>query len=226
MEQDRDLSVAFSNSLRSTVVSTILPDGNMASIKRIYVDSATVEHHLMLLKQTQAPDQRDSNEAGSISHREIPIFLFSLDLPIPVFVDRYFQAVARPSMVIAVQSRQQLFESFVSCNGKSVLINSRDPLRSIISSVATLLGGLIPTHVTSLSAHHQLDENWMWSVGAHVLSATSTISTKFSQIHIDAVHRGYVLQALRHATSLINAGVSRFSKHSTSLKNTEFIHDH
>jgi hypothetical protein len=45
-----------------------------------------------------------------IDAREIPIFIFSLDMALPVLIDRQYQSKALPGgMVIAVQSLQHLW---------------------------------------------------------------------------------------------------------------------
>lgn len=100
MASDHALTVAFANALRSAVVATLKVDGRFVATKRMYLDSQVLQKHLQLLHDHLTADAEGES---SVSKRDIPIFLFSMDVPLPVFIDKHYQARALDDMVIAVQ---------------------------------------------------------------------------------------------------------------------------
>ena len=84
--------------------------------------------------------------------RSIPIFIISIDSDEPVFVDKYFQSVATDSMVIAARhNSRQNATAFARafCGDSALEYNMDDPSRSILQSVAALLGGTVPHEQTN-----------------------------------------------------------------------------
>lgn len=85
----------------------------------LYRDSISLEEHLRTLHthfQEAEPDLwRDG--AGS---RTIPIFIFSLDYPMPVLIDKYHQAKAMSDMYAAGEGG--------GCMGCMLITNSCDTL--------------------------------------------------------------------------------------------------
>jgi hypothetical protein len=57
--------------------------------------------------------------------RHIPIFMFSLDYELPVFIDKYYTSKALSDMVIIVQSNFHSWESRVACNDKPIYLDLR-----------------------------------------------------------------------------------------------------
>jgi hypothetical protein len=47
-----------------------------------------------------------------------------------------------------VQSNHHLWETPLSCNGRPVFWNLRNPLRAMVAAAAQVLGGLLPSHQT------------------------------------------------------------------------------
>lgn len=250
MKDDPALSMAFANALKSAVVPTLHLGGHFAAVKRLYLDSRVLAAELGSLHMREHIKHADPVEMPAVgdllkrhrvestsppkarkarrqktSHRahtrvrEIPIFIFSLDYPLPVFVDKFYQSKAVDGMVIAVQSNQHLWESHITCNNKAVYWNLRDPTRSVLSSVASVLGGLVPPHLAFSAAHNRTVQNWLWAVGSNPMSPLSH-GLWFSQMHADAVHRNYIVQGIREATSIANAAVIRLQRQSTSVANS------
>ncbi len=218
MADDAALAMAYTSSLRAAVVPTLMFDGHFTSIKRLYLDSQVLEHELKArLNTRQLPQQRGT--------REIPIFLFSLDSTLPVFIDKHFQARALPSMVVAVQSNYRLWESTISCNNRPIYWNLRNPLKAIIASSAQLLGGLLPMQQTFDEVHRRDAQAWTWAVGDSPLSPITShdFSIRFSQMQVDALHRNYVITAVRKATSIVNRAVLKLRTVRTTEANSLIV---
>jgi hypothetical protein len=226
LADDPTLAVAFTSSIRSAVIPTLKIDGSFAAIKRLYLDSFAIRNALAVFRSQHVDGPSGGTYAagkdgGSVKRptaREIPIFLFSLDYPLPVFVDKYYQSRALPDMVVAVQSTQHLWESHLSCNRKAVFWNLHDPLRAIVASTAQLLSGLLPAHLTYSRAHNRTAQNWVWSVGMSPLTPLSS-GLSFSRIHRDAAHRNYVVKAMLAATARVNRVVSELRATPTTVGN-------
>jgi hypothetical protein len=217
MDDDATLSMAYFSALRSAVVPMISYDGKFSAVKRSYLDSKVLERELTArLRTKQMPQQKDV--------RNIPIFLFSLDTDLPVFIDKVHQARALSTMVIAAQSNYHLWETPLQCNNRPIYWNLRNPLKALVRETAHALGGLLPLHVTHSHAHNRDSEFWAWSVGDSPLSSTSN-GVRFSDIQKDALHRNYVVNAIRRASSIVNRSIVRLRQIETTSSNRalEFI---
>ena len=224
MDDDPVLAMSYSSALRSATIPSIGFDGKFQAIKRMYLDSATLERNLQTAEAKKGQklfDAPSSSSSSSRKIRDISLFLFSLDFPLPVLVDKFFQSVALPGsdLVVAVQSSIRLWEAPLSCNGQPLFWNLRDPLRSMVSSVAQVLGGVMPAHVKYSAAHQRVAQDWSWSVGASPLALTSALGLEFSQMQRDALHRNYVLSAIRAATARVNSALKRLSHEKTTFAN-------
>jgi len=73
------------------------------------------------------------------------------------------------------------------CDG-ILLQRPLSPLKHALSAVLQHLGGILPPHLGYNPGRKLVQHDWLWSVGGHPLSWTSW-GGKFSQIHIDALHR-------------------------------------
>eukprot|EP00002_Diphylleia_rotans_P035024 TRINITY_DN7593_c0_g1_i3.p1 TRINITY_DN7593_c0_g1~~TRINITY_DN7593_c0_g1_i3.p1 ORF type:complete len:704 (-),score=133.81 TRINITY_DN7593_c0_g1_i3:988-3099(-) len=119
MDEDPVLSVAFASALKTDMVGAMDARGRFYSQQRTYIDSVQFRRHLSLTSEILDNDQTSSRAL------RIPIFLFSLDHPYPVLVDKYYQAQALGSMVIAVQSPQLRWETNLMCNSIPIFWNLR-----------------------------------------------------------------------------------------------------
>ena len=176
-------------------------------------------NHIGSARRSQSPTSHSHGHSlDMLASRVIPIFLFSLSYPLPIFIDKFYQAKALDNMVVAVQSNQRLWESHVACNHHPVYWDLRSPLRSIVASVAQLLGGLLPAHVTYTAAHNRTAQSWLWAIGSNPMVGTSS-GLQFSGTQQDAVHRHYVVSALRQVTHAINGAVMKLQQQPTTLGN-------
>lgn len=64
-----------------------------------------------------------------------------------------------------------------------------------MAAVTEHVGGVLPSHVNFNIPRGRVEEDWLWSVGAHPFSVTAA-GTSLARTHHDAVHRAYVLTAL------------------------------
>ncbi len=79
------------------------------------------------------------------------------------------------------------------CNG-ALLSRPFSPLKDALAAVLQHLGGVLPPHLAYNPDKRAVTHDWLWSVGAHPLSHTSSGHT-FTQLQIDALHRCARLQA-------------------------------
>lgn len=85
--------------------------------------------------------------------KAISVFVVSVDLPQPLFLDRVHVAKAIDDTVVIVQNSQLTIPSNVLCNGHPQTIYGRNPLREALSATAHALHGLLPSHAAD-QRHH------------------------------------------------------------------------
>lgn len=73
------------------------------------------------------------------------------------------------------------------CDG-ILLQRPLSPLKHALSAILQHLGGILPPHLGYNPGRQVVQHDWLWSVGGHPLSWTSW-GGKYSQMHIDALHR-------------------------------------
>jgi len=219
MAEDHALGVAYANALRSAVVATLKVDGRFVATKRMYLDSQVLEKHLQLLHEHMAGGREE--ERGVIDKRDIAIFIFSMDVPLPVFIDKHYQAKGLEDMVIAVQSDEVEWESHLSCNGKPIVWNLRNPLRAVLAATVQHMAGVLPMHLNMDEGHNKVSQDWLWSVGCSPLSHTASHVSNFSQFHVDSAHRNYIAQDLAESLRVANEGVAALVRAHTSRDNSD-----
>ena len=199
------LAMAYTNSLRSAVVPTLMHDGHFSAIKRMYLDTAVLLHELVRF----TPDLPPPPVQGTFAARSISIFLFSMDYPLPVFLDRTYVSRAFPAqeLVIATQSSYHLYESAVSCNHAPVYVNLNYPFHSLLHSIVRLLTATLPHHLAH-SSPHAPSSQWAMSVGGSVLTPLSSGHT-FSALERRAIQRSYLVLHLTEFTHQVNLAVLR-----------------
>jgi hypothetical protein len=92
------------------------------------------------------------------------------------------------------------------CDG-ILLQRPLSPLKHALSAILQHLGGILPPHLGYDPARELVQRDWLWSVGAHPLSWTSW-GGKYSQMHIDALHRWVNASSLHRALSREAAGAA------------------
>ncbi|KAM7268421.1 hypothetical protein ACFE04_010587 [Oxalis oulophora] len=142
--------------------------------------------------------------ANSRSTLEVPIFWFIHgDL---LLVDKHLQAKALSDMVIVIQSDQSFLESPLQCNGKSLLLDLRRPIKPAMAAISEHLAGLLPLPISYSQAHESAIEDWTWSVGCNPLSMTSQ-GWHISQFQTDTIARSYIITALEESVQSVNSAI-------------------
>eukprot|EP00011_Vannellida_sp_DIVA3-517-6-12_P000702 CAMPEP_0114619546 /NCGR_PEP_ID=MMETSP0168-20121206/8268_1 /TAXON_ID=95228 ORGANISM="Vannella sp., Strain DIVA3 517/6/12" /NCGR_SAMPLE_ID=MMETSP0168 /ASSEMBLY_ACC=CAM_ASM_000044 /LENGTH=924 /DNA_ID=CAMNT_0001830715 /DNA_START=34 /DNA_END=2805 /DNA_ORIENTATION=+ len=195
------VATAFQASIRTAAIPSLSPQGEYYTVEQEYVDSMTLRDKLTA-ERTFADLGRE--ESGLIRH--VPIFFFSISTPVPVLIDRYYQAKALDDAVIVVQNAQMQYPSRLACNGNIIHLNLRNPLKPMLASTALFLGGVIPTHISYDPAHQSATQDWLWSVGDNPLSRTSH-GTTFNRFQIDTAQRNMVVSSLERSIALVNEGI-------------------
>ena len=198
--------LARSSLIASPRVSRLCSDGHFSAIKRLYLDTSVLLHELLHFTPSRAPP---TSSTGLYSQRSLSIFLFSMDFPLPVFLDKTHTARAFPEheAIIATQSSYHLYESPVSCNHAPVYSNLNYPFHSIMTQIVRLLSSTLPHHLAH-STPHSPSSQWAVSVGTSVLTPLSS-GHRFSPLEVQAMHRAYLVLHLTEATHRINVAILR-----------------
>eukprot|EP01112_Ceratiomyxa_fruticulosa_P000092 TRINITY_DN10114_c0_g1_i1.p1 TRINITY_DN10114_c0_g1~~TRINITY_DN10114_c0_g1_i1.p1 ORF type:complete len:597 (-),score=106.02 TRINITY_DN10114_c0_g1_i1:204-1994(-) len=236
MGEDPALALAFSSALKAASIPVIsrkpclindecsFEEGiQIGSESVFYIDSAEIQQQLKKLqKPTRVLEEHEASSETSFS-KTIPIFIFSLDKALPVFVDKYYQSKALHNMIIGVQSRHINWESKVWCNGKPLNLNLRSPLRPILSSTLSLIGGLVPAHLGFNPATSSSCQEWEWSSGDNPLSSLSSSwgqwSTHFNSHQRDVSWRNIFVSSLERSINSINRGLDLLDDNPTTMEN-------
>nr|AFK33965.1 unknown [Lotus japonicus] len=109
-------------------------------------------------------------------------------------------------MIIVVQSDPSSWESHLHCNGNSLLMNLRQPIKAAVAATAEHLAGLLPLHLVYGQAHETAIEDWIWSVGCNPFSITSQ-GWHISQFQSDSIARSYVITTLEESIQLVNSAI-------------------
>lgn len=259
MSSDKELTMAFTHSLRTGVMPTLSVDGTFAAQTIRYLDSMDLQHQLHLLnihshadeelekvvpkdgKVSTAPthdDESDDDHEGDNrlpdevfgatalpersgkgqTSRHIPVFFFSLNDVVPVFIDKYYQAKALSNVVLAVQSQHFNWTSKLACNDKPIRWDLRDPLKPLLAATALHYGGLVPMHITYDEPNQCAAQDWLWSVGDSPLAHTSQ-HHRFSLLQRDLAYRSFVTNAIEDSIKSLNAGIKTLSKLRTTKAN-------
>jgi hypothetical protein len=123
---DTALAIAFSSSMKTSVIPNIDASGQFITASQSYLDSKEIQYHLRMLhtdKHAQEEEEEDYDAVYMSKH--IPIFLFSLDEVAPVLIDKYYQAKALADMVLIAQTNFPFWDSRISCNNKNIPSNMR-----------------------------------------------------------------------------------------------------
>ncbi|KAM7267420.1 hypothetical protein ACFE04_009586 [Oxalis oulophora] len=142
--------------------------------------------------------------ANSRSTLEVPIFWFIHGDPL--LVDKHLQAKALSDMVIVIQSDQSFLESPLQCNGKSLLLDLRRPIKPAMAAISKHLAGLLPLPISYSQAHESAIEDWTWSVGCNPLSMTSQ-GWHISQFQTDTIARSYIITALEESVQSVKSAI-------------------
>ncbi|CAI9098983.1 OLC1v1035726C1 [Oldenlandia corymbosa var. corymbosa] len=210
LSEDPALAMAFSVARRAAAVPLLLVNGTYRKTVRTYLDSSILQHQL---KRLNEHGSLKGSHAHSRSTLEVPIFWFIHGDPL--LVDQHYQSKALSDMVIVVQSEESSWESHLQCNGQSLLLDLRRPIKAATASVSEHLAGLLPLHLVYSQAHESATEDWIWSVGCSPLSITSH-GWHISQFQSDSIARSYILTALEESVQIVNSAIRRLAVERTS----------
>nr|KYP61322.1 hypothetical protein KK1_015809 [Cajanus cajan] len=178
LSEDPALAMAFAVARRAAAVPLLLVNGTYRKTVRTYLDSSILQYQLQRLNKHGSLKGR---HAHSRSVLEVPVFWFIYNEPL--LLDKYFQAKALSDMIIVVQSEPSSWESHLHCNGHSLLLNLRQPIKAAVAATAEHLAGLLPLHLVYGQAHETAIEDWLWSVGCNPFSITSQAEKTFRIFH-------------------------------------------
>ncbi|KAL2619688.1 hypothetical protein AAZV13_08G321400 [Glycine max] len=201
LSEDPALAMAFAVARRAAAVPLLLVNGTYRKTVRTYLDSSILQFQLQRLNKHGS---LKGSHVHSRSVLEVPVFWFIYSEPL--LLDKYFQAKALSDMIIVVQSEPSSWESHLHCNGHSLLLNLRQPIKAAVASTAEHLAGLLPLHLVYGQAHETAVEDWLWSVGCNPFSITSQ-GWHISQFQSDSIARSYVITTLEESIQLVNSAI-------------------
>ncbi|RDX88687.1 hypothetical protein CR513_29686, partial [Mucuna pruriens] len=201
LSEDPALAMAFAVARRAAAVPLLLVNGTYRKTVRTYLDSSILQYQLQRLNKHGS---LKGGHAHSRSVLEVPVFWFIYSEPL--LLDKYFQAKALSDMIIVVQSELSSWESHLHCNGHSLLLNLRQPIKAAVAATAEHLAGLLPLHLVYGQAHETAIEDWLWSVGCNPFSITSQ-GWHISQFQSDSIARSYVITTLEESIQLVNSAI-------------------
>mmetsp|Transcript_38308 Transcript_38308/g.85303 ORF Transcript_38308/g.85303 Transcript_38308/m.85303 type:complete len:1048 (+) Transcript_38308:131-3274(+) len=206
---DPVLATAFSASIRTAhqeiPSSEELLEGEA---ERLFIDSRELAYHLRRTL-AQHHDIRKTSPGFDHTHLNVPIFIFELHRDWGVLIDEHYNAKALDDMILVVQNaaRDDEHPTGMMCGG-SLLARPLSPLKDALAATLLYLGGVLPPHLGYNPGKHKVNHDWLWSVGAHPLSATS-VGTRYTQVQKDALGRSYLLDAMDSAADKVNAGIRK-----------------
>ncbi|GAX80726.1 hypothetical protein CEUSTIGMA_g8161.t1 [Chlamydomonas eustigma] len=201
MEQDYGIATAFAVSLRTGRPQIPSTQEHMEVSVIMYVDSRELEHHLWpILKEYPSTTEH----AVELT---VPVFIFRLQRHMAVLIDEHYSAKALENMIIVISNAAQQDEhpTGMMCNG-ALMSRSHAPEKEALGAVLQFLGGVLPPHMGVNPSGERVIHDWLWSVGAHPLSVTST-GLRYTDIQRDALARSYVLDAVDASVEMVNIGI-------------------
>ncbi|XP_020220501.1 uncharacterized protein LOC109803372 isoform X1 [Cajanus cajan] len=218
LSEDPALAMAFAVARRAAAVPLLLVNGTYRKTVRTYLDSSILQYQLQRLNKHGSLKGR---HAHSRSVLEVPVFWFIYNEPL--LLDKYFQAKALSDMIIVVQSEPSSWESHLHCNGHSLLLNLRQPIKAAVAATAEHLAGLLPLHLVYGQAHETAIEDWLWSVGCNPFSITSQ-GWHISQFQSDSIARSYVITTLEESIQMVNSAIHLLLMERTTEKTFRIFH--
>ncbi|MCO5555226.1 hypothetical protein L7F22_008770 [Adiantum nelumboides] len=136
----------------------------------------------------------------SSAARVVPVYVFDLDQDRHLLLDRYHQAIAFRDMVIAVRTRSSHGVSDYTCNGRHVVLQSRQLERPIVGALLQTLWGVTPTHLRWSAQHNNSIVDYTWSVGQTPFGPFSDMLS-LSFVQKDAAPRNTLLITFNNSVS-------------------------
>jgi len=227
---DPALAVAFSSALRTATSPSLGPSGEVEARRVHWVDSAELRRQLSDVNKAHHRHGASATEAAGargVRTLEVPVFVLEPDLSlesgdVPLLIDQSHQAKSLEDMVLVVQSAVKAWDSPHACNGREIRWNLRDPVKAAVAAVTEHIGGMLPSHINFNIPRGRVEEDWLWSVGAHPFSATAA-GTSLARSHHDAVHRAYALTSLDASAARVNIGIAALAGEDTHADSWELL---
>lgn len=202
---DAALAAAFAVSLRTSFMQVPHAVSDPVENEALYLDSR--ELALRLKQRFAFNTARAAASSDPHALLDVPVFIFELDRDVPVLIDEHYNARALEDLILVVENaaNQDEHPTGMMCDG-ILLHRPLSPLKHALSAVLQHLGGVLPPHLGYNPGRKVVQHDWLWSVGAHPLSWTSW-GGQYSQMHIDALHRSYVLDAIDSSADMVNDGI-------------------
>ncbi|GJP33219.1 hypothetical protein CLOM_g17773 [Closterium sp. NIES-68] len=229
--EDAALATAFSSSLRAAVspAHPLLPASGAGNDSagsagggrvQLYLDSRVLQHQLRSLGDDSL--HRLKRTRGERALLDVPVFFFALASD-PILIDQSLLAKALPDMVLSVQLAQPHWPTGVTCNGREMHADLRDPLAAVLAATMEHLAGLLPAHLSFSTAHSAVTQDWRWAAGGHPLAAIGggllggggASSARVSVLQRDAMARSFVVTALDEAVARVNRAVATLAAETT-----------
>eukprot|EP00798_Chlamydomonas_sp_ICE-L_P013742 gene13741-19644_t len=158
----------------------------------------------------------------SRTHIDIPVIVLQLDRDAAILLDQHYNARSLKDMILIVQNSARFDEhpSGMMCNNQ-LMARPLSPLKEALSAVLQHLGGILPPHLGYDPLRKHVTHDWLWSVGSHPLSFTST-GLRYTTIQRDALARSYVLDAMDSAIDVLNMGIRKLE----GTRTTHRMYDH
>jgi hypothetical protein len=143
---------SISLSLKSCLKYKKVNNGNMNDIYKTrhqaYLDSNCFWDNLQHLDEQNSGilDEYDSDKT-----QHVPIFVLSLDNPIPVYIDsgngNLLQAVNLGNAVVIIQNKQEKIPTSLYCDKKLIYSSGKNPLSATLVAIGQLIGGLSKSQI-------------------------------------------------------------------------------
>ncbi|KAF6255218.1 hypothetical protein COO60DRAFT_237950 [Scenedesmus sp. NREL 46B-D3] len=213
---DPALATAFAVSLRTSFMQVPHAVSDPVEHEALYLDSR--ELALRLKQRFSFGAARAAASSDPHALLDVPVFVFELARDVPVLIDEQYNAKALEDLILVVQNaaNQDEHPTGMVCDG-ILLQRPLSPLKHALSAVLQHLGGVLPPHLGYSPGRKVVQHDWLWSVGSHPLSWTSW-GGQYSQMHIDALHRSYVLDAIDSSVDMVNDGIVLLQENTPHVK--------
>ncbi|EAL67444.1 hypothetical protein DDB_G0279945 [Dictyostelium discoideum AX4] len=150
-----------------------------------FLDSKELHHWFKVHIQKFIPSYLDDS-----SKTIIPIFLFDISYKELLLLDRYYQAVSFPDMVIGIQTQSGLMKIDYQCD-KQLGINPMDATKPILQSLLMTIWGVGSNSLVVNENSKQIENNFIWNIGYNPSNMfTNLKDLSFSQT--DSAIRNYL----------------------------------
>lgn len=187
-----------------------------AEMERSYIDSRELAHSLRLhFGEGKQPSATKAGANGrervllTNPSREVAVYVLQLERDVAILLDEHYNARALHDMVLVVANaaRRDEHPTGMMCGG-ALLARPLSPLKESLAATLVHLGGVLPPHLGYNPKGHRVTHDWLWSVGSHPQSFTST-GTRYTQLQRDALARSYLFDALDTSVHAVNAAIGK-----------------